>query len=254
MDSRKRFEADATLVIESIVNDGNATRIIASHRAYEPFTIRRTISAVAAIALLAILVTGTITESQAAEHAATPMAAVVVPHVPEVFGSPYTASSVPAPRATDPVPGPDFVLAVHMTFKARPVVAPVAPTTTATTTAAPVKSQSRIQIVIAYALRQQGKRYVFGTSGPNTFDCSGLVLAAYAQIGIKMYHFTGAMMGYGSKVSKAQMQPGDLIFPTSSHVGIYLGNGMAIFAPHSGTVVKIQKIYSFYTARHIMTG
>ena len=91
---------------------------------------------------------------------------------------------------------------------------------------------SKIEAVIAYALAQQGDRYVFGADGPTTFDCSGLVLAAFRQIGMELYHYTGVMITKGTPVSRDGLQRGDIIFPSYQHVAIYLVGGMQVAARH----------------------
>jgi cell wall-associated NlpC family hydrolase len=105
---------------------------------------------------------------------------------------------------------------------------------------------------VRYAQAQVGKRYVFATSGPNTFDCSGLVVASYRQIGISLPHQTGGLAGRGRAVSRAQLQPGDLVFASSSHVGIYVGGGMMVHASNPRTGVKRSSIYTFAFARRIV--
>jgi cell wall-associated NlpC family hydrolase len=106
--------------------------------------------------------------------------------------------------------------------------------------------------VLAYAKAQLGKPYVWAAAGPNGFDCSGLVVASYARAGIKLPHQTGGLIGRGRSVSRSQLQPGDLVFPSSGHVGIYLGDGMMIHAPHRGDHVRIAKVYAFYAGRRII--
>lgn len=106
--------------------------------------------------------------------------------------------------------------------------------------------------VLAYAKAQLGKPYVWAAAGPNGFDCSGLVMASYARAGIKLPHQTGGLIGRGRPVSRAQLQPGDLVFPNTGHVGIYLGNGMMIHAPRTGDHVRIAKVYAFYAGRRII--
>lgn len=114
------------------------------------------------------------------------------------------------------------------------------------------QSSSKVDTVVAFALAQQGKPYVFGTAGLRAYDCSGLVMRAFAQVGISLPHYTGGMLTYGRRISRAELQRGDIVFPSSSHVGIYLGAGRMIVAPHSGTSVQIQNVYSFYTARRLL--
>ncbi len=109
-----------------------------------------------------------------------------------------------------------------------------------------------IAVVIRFALAQVGKRYVYGTAGPNTFDCSGLVVAAYRLLGISLPHQTGALSSRGRAVSRGALQPGDLVFPSGSHVGIYVGNGMIVHASTPRGGVKRSAIYSFAFARRII--
>ena len=105
--------------------------------------------------------------------------------------------------------------------------------------------------VIAYAVAQIGKSYRFGTKGPETFDCSGLVVAAFRSIGIGLYHFTGRIVREGSAVARSELARGDIVFPTPNHVGIYLGNNQMVHASSSRGRVVIGNVYSFYAARRI---
>jgi cell wall-associated NlpC family hydrolase len=152
---------------------------------------------------------------------------------------------------------------------ATPVVtkAPAAPTTTAattttptTTTAAPPPAPTPIAPppVVAtpsapasgghpeaatIALRYLGVPYRWGGATPAGFDCSGLVMYVYAQLGISLPHFAAAQYGYGSPVARDQLQPGDLVFfENLNHVGIYIGGGQVVHAPTTGDVVKISNI------------
>lgn len=118
--------------------------------------------------------------------------------------------------------------------------------------AAAERQLSRIETVIKYALAQQGDRYVFATSGPNTFDCSGLVLASFKQIGMKLPHFTGALLKLGTKINRDNMKRGDLVFPQSGHVGIYLGGGNMVHASGSKQKIVVAKVYGFYAARRLI--
>lgn len=109
-----------------------------------------------------------------------------------------------------------------------------------------------IETVIQFAMNQRGKPYVWGAAGPNSYDCSGLVLAAFSKIGLKLPHFTGALIGHGTAVARGALQRGDIVFPQRGHVAIYLGDGMMIHAPQPGDVVKISKVYAFYAARRLV--
>ena len=95
------------------------------------------------------------------------------------------------------------------------------------------------------AMTREGDPYVWGAAGPSQFDCSGLVVWAYAQEGISLPHYTGWLWNSGVHVARSDLEPGDLVFffPNISHVGMYIGNGMMIDAPNFGEVVKVQPVY-----------
>jgi peptidoglycan DL-endopeptidase CwlO len=94
------------------------------------------------------------------------------------------------------------------------------------------------------ALTRRGDPYIWGAAGPSEFDCSGLVLWAYAQEGIQLDHFTGDQWNEGQHVSRDQLEPGDMVFfyADISHVGLYLGDGLMVDAPSFGQDVMVQKI------------
>jgi cell wall-associated NlpC family hydrolase len=94
------------------------------------------------------------------------------------------------------------------------------------------------------ALTKLGRPYVWGADGPTSFDCSGLTMWAYQQVGINLPHFTGAQWNAGTHVSRSELQPGDLVFfyADRHHMGMYLGNGKMVHAPQTGDVVKIAPI------------
>lgn len=100
---------------------------------------------------------------------------------------------------------------------------------------------SRALDALQWALRQRGRPYVWGAAGPDTFDCSGLTMWAYGKVGINLPHYTGSQWNSGTHVSKDQLQPGDLVFFYSDlhHMGMYVGNGMIVHAPHTGDVVRL---------------
>ncbi|PRY60921.1 NlpC/P60 family protein [Glycomyces artemisiae] len=97
--------------------------------------------------------------------------------------------------------------------------------------------------VVSFALDQVGKPYVWGTAGPDSYDCSGLVLRAYAQIGIDLPHNAAAQYNQTATISRDELQPGDLVFYNDlSHMGMYIGNGLIVHAPNSRTVVKVVEL------------
>ncbi|MEO6955295.1 MAG: NlpC/P60 family protein [Antricoccus sp.] len=99
------------------------------------------------------------------------------------------------------------------------------------------------QGAVSAALSRLGKPYVWAASGPNAFDCSGLTMWAYGQVGISLPHSSSAQGGSGPSVSLSALQPGDLVF-MPGHVGMYIGNGQVVHAPTEGDVVKVVALSS----------
>ena len=97
---------------------------------------------------------------------------------------------------------------------------------------------------VAAAMSKLGARYVFGAGGARYFDCSGLVQWAYGQAGISTAHYTGTFWNNYRHVAVNQLQPGDMVFfyRDHHHVGIYIGGGMMVNAPHTGDVVKVASV------------
>ncbi|HVE27085.1 MAG TPA: NlpC/P60 family protein [Sporichthya sp.] len=97
---------------------------------------------------------------------------------------------------------------------------------------------------IQFALAQLGDRYVWGASGPDGFDCSGLTMAAWRQAGVSLPHSSAQQYYSGDKIPRSELQPGDLVYFYSpiSHVGIYIGNGKMVHAPNPSRRVEIAPI------------
>ena len=96
---------------------------------------------------------------------------------------------------------------------------------------------------LRFALDKLGDEYVWGAAGPDTFDCSGLVMWAYEHVGISLEHFTGDQWNEGEHIPLSELQPGDLVFLYGlDHVGMYVGDGKMVDAPSTGQVVSIQDI------------
>jgi peptidoglycan DL-endopeptidase CwlO len=95
------------------------------------------------------------------------------------------------------------------------------------------------------ALSRIGDPYVWGAAGPGDFDCSGLVVWAFAQEGIALPHYTGDLWNSGMHVARNDLEPGDLVFffADISHVGIYIGNGLMVDAPDFGETVQVQPVW-----------
>jgi peptidoglycan hydrolase CwlO-like protein len=104
-------------------------------------------------------------------------------------------------------------------------------------------------LILAYASNYLGVPYVWGGTTPAGFDCSGFVQYVFAHFGIILPRVSEDQQNVGKYVSRADLQPGDLVFfgNPAHHVGIYVGNGNMINAPHTGDVVKIQPLFSDFT-------
>ncbi|RMI45365.1 NlpC/P60 family protein [Actinomadura harenae] len=94
------------------------------------------------------------------------------------------------------------------------------------------------------AMTKLGDPYVWGASGPSSFDCSGLVMWAYEQLGVNLPHYTGDQWNAGTHVTRDRLRPGDLVFfyPDLHHMGLYVGAGKILHAPHTGDVVRIDNL------------
>jgi cell wall-associated NlpC family hydrolase len=154
-----------------------------------------------------------------------------------------TAAATPPPttsQAADPPP----------TTTAPSTPAPPATTTTAAPAPAAPATPAALgpghPEAAQIALRYLGVKYVWGGASPDGFDCSGLVMYVYAQLGIQLPHFAAAQYALGQAVPRDQLQAGDLVFFDGlDHVGIYIGGGQMVHAPQTGDVVKITPLSAF---------
>jgi cell wall-associated NlpC family hydrolase len=143
--------------------------------------------------------------------------------------------SRPEPETQEPAEQPD------------PEPSPVAPAPVDTTPPAPSGGAAA---AIAFAQSQRGDPYVWGAAGPDSWDCSGLTMAAWAAGGVSLPHYSVAQYDATTPVSAASLRAGDLLFwgSTSSpssifHVGLYVGGGMMIHAPRTGRPVTLESMY-----------
>ena len=106
-------------------------------------------------------------------------------------------------------------------------------------------ASGRAAVAVQEAYRKLGSPYQWGAAGPNQFDCSGLTMWVWGKAGVSLPHSSQSQYSSGRHVSRADIQPGDLVFFGSPihHVGIYIGGGHMISAPHSGDVVKVQDAF-----------
>jgi cell wall-associated NlpC family hydrolase len=130
--------------------------------------------------------------------------------------------------------------------------------TAATPEGATVLPSSSYTGAAGVALSEIGVPYVWAGSTPGGFDCSGLVMYAYSKLGVSLPHSSYSQWNVGSAVPKDQLQAGDLVFFNGlGHVGIYIGGGQFVHAPHTGDVVKVSSLnsgsyaYSYVGARRV---
>jgi len=145
----------------------------------------------------------------------------------------------PAPPSNDAAPPSNDTAAPASTDSSTSTAPAPAPETPVAVAAPPATHGS----AASAAMSQLGTPYVWGGASPGGFDCSGLVMWAFAQVGVSLPHSSYGQYGYGVPVSRDQLQPGDLVFFDGlGHVGIYVGGGQFVHAPHTGDVVKISSL------------
>jgi peptidoglycan DL-endopeptidase CwlO len=175
--------------------------------------------------------------TRAAVVATATAAACLLPVLPTTA---WGTSAIAAPAGA-PVAGPAVTFTLQVT-----------PAAHAAAAAAPVAARSS---AVQNALAKIGAPYRWGATGPDAFDCSGLVKWAFAQEGVSLPRTSRAMSRVGTPVSMADLRPGDLVFfyRPVSHVGIYIGDGKIVHASNRKSPVKISDIgrMPFHSARRI---
>ena len=134
-----------------------------------------------------------------------------------------------------------FVVAAFVAARVGGALASTSHATHVSRATAVAREQARI---VAFARRYIGVRYVYGGTSPRSgFDCSGFTRFVYAHFGIALPHYSGAQFQMGHRVSERGLRPGDLVFFDGlGHVGLYIGGGRFIHAPHTGTTVSIDTL------------
>jgi cell wall-associated NlpC family hydrolase len=107
--------------------------------------------------------------------------------------------------------------------------------------------------VVDFARKLVGTRYVYGGSSPRSgFDCSGLVRYVYGHFGVSLPHSSYAQFSHGRRIGRRSLRPGDLVFFDGlGHVGMYVGSGRFIHAPHTGTRVRVETLAGWYSSRFV---
>ncbi|MET0467581.1 MAG: NlpC/P60 family protein [Aeromicrobium sp.] len=115
-----------------------------------------------------------------------------------------------------------------------------------------VKASGRAKAALAFAMSQIGDPYVYGGTGPNSWDCSGLVMKSWAAAGISIPRVVGPQIAAGKAVSMSDLQPGDIVaYGDMSHDGLYLGNGRVVHAPRPGKSVEVTSLSGFTRAARV---
>lgn len=215
-----------------VLDPAYTLRVVRSHRAPRDYSLKSACALLLIIGILASLLTTSVLpleQTRRAPVSPTVAQPLAFPALPPV-GAPTAVSE---PQATPPDRHPEDERASRSQATAKPDL-------------------SRVEKVISFALAQQGDPYVFAASGPNSWDCSGLVMGAFAVVGVKLPHYTGTMLNYGKSVSRANMIRGDIVFLSYNHVAIYLGNNQMVAASSGKGRVTVQTVYGFYAARRLL--
>lgn len=116
----------------------------------------------------------------------------------------------------------------------------------------PAGGSGAAQQAIAFAISQLGDAYVYGGTGPDGWDCSGLTQAAFASAGVSIPRVVGPQINAGRRISMSELQPGDLVaYSSLSHIGLYIGDGRVIHAPRPGKTVEYTTLSGFSIAARV---
>ncbi|MEO3812357.1 C40 family peptidase [Sphaerisporangium sp. B11E5] len=168
--------------------------------------------------------------------------------------------AIPAAAGADTIPGAEQVITPPITVAAPPeapqsATPAAAKSTAAKSTKLSKAARQRIKAAkaVSVAKKQVGDPYRWGASGPNAFDCSGLVMYSWRKAGVKLPRITGSQYrAVKKKVSWKNLKPGDLMFFSGlGHVGMYVGHGKMIHSPRSGTRVQINKLTKYRKASFV---
>ena len=179
--------------------------------------------------------------------AATTTTTTVAPATTTTVAPATTTTVAPAATTVAPAATTTTVAPVATTTAVPPTTASAQSTTSAGATPVPGQSPAAA-IAVQAALSRVGDPYVWGAAGPSAFDCSGLVMWAYAQAGVYLPHYSGSQYADTIHIPMSDLQPGDLVFPANpgQHVAMYIGNGEIVQAPYTGADVQVVPLTSFF--------
>jgi cell wall-associated NlpC family hydrolase len=229
----------------SLTDVVNANRVMTGLQASADQAVAAQQSAIAHLAATKAAVEKVLSQQTALLTAAQTKAA----HDAAVAASAAETAAVERQRTTAvsrSVARPALLSVTHQTThpKAPTPVAAKAPAAVIQSAVLPAAA-GKVAKILAFAYAQLNKPYRFGGAGSHVYDCSGLVMRAAAAAGISLAHSAAAQQRSGHRVSLSQLEPGDLVFwgNPAYHVGIYVGGGKILDAPHTGTVVQIQTLW-----------
>lgn len=213
-------------------------------------SIRRVIATTLTVAAVAAL----IAVAPPATHAtAGPATSTTAPRPPSPVGVLLPEQPIPGPPTTAraAAAAPDIVAQASRAVVHRPTVRHHPTTlvthrrpgraTAVTTVWIPTTTTGRATTVVTAALAQVGRPYMWGEAGPYGFDCSGLVMYAFARAGVRIPHNADAIGRMGRPIPRTQWQPGTVIaYP--GHVALYIGGGLMVEAAHSGVPVRVTTV------------
>jgi cell wall-associated NlpC family hydrolase len=207
---------------------------------------------IAFVMLASLMAMSTVVARAARVHEVTVFHAGTRPDAAGTEPDTGSAGAEPDPSSTSAPPSPSGSLVVS-SAPATPPVPPVVeiPTPAARPVAAAAPADpapaplAGAAAAVAYALRQVGKPYRFGAAGESAFDCSGLVMRAWAEAGVSLPHSSSAMARVGRRISRDQLQPGDLVILYNyGHVQLYVGDDRIVEAPKPGSSVRVRALPS----------
>lgn len=212
-------------------------------------SLRRPAAALTLLAVLAATLTAPPVDQPAATASCTPCTPAALPDVEAETRALLAAERTSRAQRHQPEAAQGVGQAAQpavKTVKAQPKQprkpAAKPPRRTQSAPAAPARASGSLAVVVAYALAQRGKPYRWASAGPGSFDCSGLIKASFARIGINLPHQSGSIAARGRTVPRSQLRAGDTLH-WPGHVALAIGGNLMVHASRPGVPVKVATIY-----------